>query len=230
MCSGWPAAFPAVAASRRRFREPCFITDGGWERGRPALDLSARCALDGDGSHAASRGKPRRVRILIGWVSLGPRASAKTWERQQGPLSVRTRLTSMPHSLKWVLACCQNPAAVSGAAVHEFVAATIGTAAEFLDIDVDQVPGSLVFMAANAPSGGLVQPRQPRHPVPGEDLVHSGGLQLQQASGPGRPPTPVHPQADDPPLGPYGSALPPSTTHGPASTGPSAPKWHNHGT
>lgn len=70
-----------------------------------------------------------------------------------------------------------------GAAQHS-PAAAYGDLAEFLRIEVHQVTGMVVFVAAHDPCGGPVQPAQPGEPVSGQDLVDRGGMQAQQAGDP----------------------------------------------
>lgn len=68
-----------------------------------------------------------------------------------------------------------------------FVAATVGDQTEVLDVHADHVPGGVVFIAADHPPAGPVQPGQLRQPVPTEDIVHGGGMAAQQITDPGRP-------------------------------------------
>jgi hypothetical protein len=56
------------------------------------------------------------------------------------------------------------------------VPATVRDPTKFLDIDMDQVPGLLVFVAAYNPSGAPIKPGQFRQPVSGQDAVHRGGV------------------------------------------------------
>jgi hypothetical protein len=55
---------------------------------------------------------------------------------------------------------CGTVAAAGGAAV-DFVGAAVGDVAEFLDVDVDQVAGCGMFVAADRPGGGAIEVGQP---------------------------------------------------------------------
>jgi hypothetical protein len=45
------------------------------------------------------------------------------------------------------------------------VSTAVGDAAEFLDVNVDQIPGMRVLVAADHPPGATIQPGQFRQPV-----------------------------------------------------------------
>ncbi|GAA3597383.1 hypothetical protein GCM10022295_92470 [Streptomyces osmaniensis] len=70
----------------------------------------------------------------------------------------------------------------AGLAAQDLVAAAVGDAAEFLDVDVDQFTGLVAFVAADDLSGGPVQVGELVQAVPGEDALHGRGGQAQDRS------------------------------------------------
>jgi hypothetical protein len=66
------------------------------------------------------------------------------------------------------------------------VAATIGDAAQLLDVDVDQLAGSGALIAEDHPTRGPVQHRQPTQAVADKDAVHGGGGSADPGADPGR--------------------------------------------
>jgi hypothetical protein len=60
------------------------------------------------------------------------------------------------------------------------VPAPVGDPGEFLDVDVDQLARGGVFVAADDPAGGPVQPAQPGQPVAGQHPVHGGRVLAEQ--------------------------------------------------
>jgi hypothetical protein len=77
------------------------------------------------------------------------------------------------------------------------VAAAIGDVAELLDVHVHQFAGPVAFVAADDVAGGAVQVAQPGQAVAGQDAVHGGGHQAEQAGDSGRSPPPLEPDLDD---------------------------------
>ncbi len=67
------------------------------------------------------------------------------------------------------------------------VAAVVKDPAEFLHIDVDQLPRTVAFVAADHDAGGAVEPGQAVWAVAGQDAVHGRGGQAQDRADPGRP-------------------------------------------
>jgi hypothetical protein len=63
----------------------------------------------------------------------------------------------------------------AGRAAEDFVAAAVGDAAEFRDVDVDQLAGPCSFVAAHAFAGGPVAGGQNGQAVADEDAVGGGG-------------------------------------------------------
>lgn len=61
-------------------------------------------------------------------------------------------------------------------------ASTVGDAAEFLDVHVDEFAGSVVFVAADDLSGGPVEEGQAVQAVPGQDSVNGRDGQAQDRS------------------------------------------------
>lgn len=60
-------------------------------------------------------------------------------------------------------------------------------AAEFLDVDVDQIAGLVVFVAADHDTGRPVHPREAIHPVTHQYRVHCRGRHPELAGDTGRP-------------------------------------------
>ena len=50
---------------------------------------------------------------------------------------------------------------------QDVVSASVGDTAELFDVYVDQVPGLVVLVAADYPSGAAIEPSQIGQPVPG---------------------------------------------------------------
>jgi len=76
------------------------------------------------------------------------------------------------------------------------VTAILGDPAELLGVQVDQVAGPWVLVAADRPAGWAVQPGQPVHSVADQDAVHGGGRQTKPGGDAGRaePFTPAQPE------------------------------------
>jgi hypothetical protein len=85
-------------------------------------------------------------------------------------------------------------------------AAAVGDPAELLDVDVHEVAGGGVLVAAHHPTGGPVRPGQPGHAGAGEHPVDGGGVQAEREPEARRPAPPDHPDLDDAPLGADGRA------------------------
>jgi hypothetical protein len=69
--------------------------------------------------------------------------------------------------------------AVPGLAAEVAPAAAVGHVAEFLDVDVQQVAGVFVFVAADRLAGDPVEVGEPVGPVTGQHGVHGGGGQAE---------------------------------------------------
>ena len=92
------------------------------------------------------------------------------------------------------------------------VPAALWDASELLDVDMDQVSGTFVFIAlrgrlADGQPCALVKAGQPGHPVPGQDLSHRRACQMQVGCDPVRTPAAGETQRDDPPFGADVSAV-----------------------
>jgi hypothetical protein len=92
-----------------------------------------------------------------------------------------------------------------GRAAMDAVATTGGDTAQLLDIQVDQVTGMGMLVAADHPAGGAVQPDQPVDVVADQDAVDGGGRQAEPGGDPGRPEPFSAAQPDDALLQPDGS-------------------------
>ena len=92
-----------------------------------------------------------------------------------------------------------GPAA--GLASQGLVAAAVGDVSQLLDVDVHQVAGGGVLVAADRAAGGAVQVGQAGEPVAGQDPVHGGRVEPQQVGDPGRSPAAQDADLDDPALG-----------------------------
>jgi hypothetical protein len=66
------------------------------------------------------------------------------------------------------------------------VAAPGGDATQLLDVQVDQIAGPVMLVAADRPAGGTVQPGQPVHPVADQHPMDRGGWQPQPGGDAGR--------------------------------------------
>lgn len=84
-------------------------------------------------------------------------------------------------------------------AAEDFVAASVGDVAEFLDVDVHQLAGAVAFVAAYDPTGGPVTVIQAADA--GSGAVHHGGHQVQQARDTCGAPAAQDADLDDAPLG-----------------------------
>ena len=72
----------------------------------------------------------------------------------------------------------------------------LGAATQLLDVQVDQVAGPRVLIAADRPTAGAVQPGQAVHPVTDQDAVHGRGRQAKPSGDAGRaePLAPAQPE------------------------------------
>jgi hypothetical protein len=97
--------------------------------------------------------------------------------------------------------------AVADRAAKHAVATTVRDASLLLDIDVDQLAWGRLLIAngtwfANGKPGGLINPRQLRHPIPGKDSLDRGPVDTQVITDSMRTPTTSEAQRDDPMLKP----------------------------
>jgi hypothetical protein len=74
----------------------------------------------------------------------------------------------------------------SGSPTLHSVAAPGGDAAQLLDVQVDQVAGPRVLVAADRSAGGAVQPRQPVQLVADQDPMDGGGGHTEPGGDAGR--------------------------------------------
>jgi hypothetical protein len=93
--------------------------------------------------------------------------------------------------------------AVSAACLtaEDLVAAAVRDVAEFLDVDVDQVAGCRVFVAADDPACGAVEVGEAGQAVAGQDAVDGGRVQPEEVGDTSRPPAAQDADLDDPALG-----------------------------
>jgi hypothetical protein len=89
-----------------------------------------------------------------------------------------------PMTVQWVAVAAGLAAgavglavAASGSAAQEPVATTSGDVAELLDVDVDQLTGMVVLVAADRLAGDPVQMGQAADAAADQDGVHGGGSQ-----------------------------------------------------
>jgi hypothetical protein len=86
----------------------------------------------------------------------------------------------------------------AGLAAQRPMAAAVGNPAEFLHVDVDQLAGTVAFVAADDLPGRPVQPGQPVEAVAGQDPVHRRGGHAQDRADPGGSEFAGPPQLADP--------------------------------
>jgi hypothetical protein len=84
--------------------------------------------------------------------------------------------------------------------------ATVRDTAELLDVHVHELTRASLLIsgrarATNRESGGLIQVRQQRHPIPDQDPPDLRRMQAQSIPDPMRTPSAGEPQRNDPPLG-----------------------------
>jgi hypothetical protein len=77
------------------------------------------------------------------------------------------------------------------------VPAAVGDVAQFLDVDVHELAGVVVFVAAHPLTGGAVEVGQASDPVAGQDAVHGGGGDAEQEPDAGGSPPAQDPDFDD---------------------------------
>lgn len=78
------------------------------------------------------------------------------------------------------------------------VSAAFGDSPEFLDVDVDEIPGSLVLVAADRAPGGAIQPVEAVQAVAREDLVDRRGWDTHDGGQASRPQRLLPPQGGRP--------------------------------
>ncbi|GHB72290.1 hypothetical protein GCM10010377_73610 [Streptomyces viridiviolaceus] len=88
----------------------------------------------------------------------------------------------------------------AGGTAVDAPSSAVGDAAEFPDVDVDELAGPAAFVAADDLSGGSVQEGQAVQAVPGQDPVDGGGGQAQDRSDAGRAQLAFLSQSADPVL------------------------------
>ena len=117
--------------------------------------------------------RPAVGSVLLGASKLHQIQSTVTSLNVTLPEELRTRLNEVSAPPRTVPCTFMT----SLRAPDEPPAASVGDVAHLLDIDVQQIPGGIAFIAAHRLAGRAVQVREPVDPAPNQDLMHRRGCE-----------------------------------------------------